>query len=318
MILRNVSLDIMKIILALMVVGIHTNFLAEFNGAVSYMLNQGVFRIAVPIFFIVSGYYFSTAMHSGKAKIWLIKISTLYAVWMIAYSYYWLDLGGASLFDLAKVAHTAVFGYFHLWYLPAAIGAAAMVYSLRRLSPYILFMFLVFAFVSGVLIQYLGNYHVINFLFIDKLFNMGWIYRNFIFSGFPFFALGYLLVNQSIESRITFRQSIIVSLVGIFCVALESYTNYVLVGKSESFDILISLIIACPAIFIFFKKFGLMSDGPPLSLYASGIYFIHPLIMYYFWGYGFRATTLTLVTISFSIIASACLVIINKKYKFLL
>lgn len=316
--LRNISLDLMRLILAFMVVGIHTSFLAEFSEPISYMLTQGLFRIAVPIFFIVNGYYFSVALDSGSAKAWLAKIAALYSVWMILYSHYWFYLGEASLFDLAKIAHTIIFGYFHLWYLPATIGAAAMVYFCRKLSSMAFFILLVGAFSVGVLTQYLGNYHVVDYLFFDKILNMGWVYRNFIFYGLPFFGVGYLLARNLVESKITFNQSVIVSVIGICCIFLESYFNYCFIGKSEGFDLLLSLAIASPAIFILFKKINFMGHSKWLSFFASGIYFVHPLVIYFLWGYGFRATTLTLVTISCSIISAAGLVIINKRFKFFL
>lgn len=55
---RNIVLDIYKIILSLMVVGIHIRFFYDFNNQIGYILNQGIFRLAVPSFFIINGYFF--------------------------------------------------------------------------------------------------------------------------------------------------------------------------------------------------------------------------------------------------------------------
>ena len=55
---RNISLDITKILLACMVVALHVGIFIDLN-PVSYQITvNGLFRIAVPIFFIINGFFF--------------------------------------------------------------------------------------------------------------------------------------------------------------------------------------------------------------------------------------------------------------------
>jgi surface polysaccharide O-acyltransferase-like enzyme len=48
---RNFALDILKIISAIFIVCIHCDFFIEYDKTVSSLTTQGIFRIAVPIFF---------------------------------------------------------------------------------------------------------------------------------------------------------------------------------------------------------------------------------------------------------------------------
>lgn len=59
---RNISLDILKIALAFMVVGLHAGFLSSVTSIGYYLTVNGVFGIAVPIFLLIGGFYFYTAV----------------------------------------------------------------------------------------------------------------------------------------------------------------------------------------------------------------------------------------------------------------
>ena len=55
---RNLSIDVLKIILAIFVVFLHMNFLKETYPLMSFLLVNGIFRIAVPVFLVITGFYF--------------------------------------------------------------------------------------------------------------------------------------------------------------------------------------------------------------------------------------------------------------------
>ena len=56
--MRNLSLDILKIIMAFFVVFLHMHLFKEVYPSLSYVLVNGLFRLGVPTFLIISGYYF--------------------------------------------------------------------------------------------------------------------------------------------------------------------------------------------------------------------------------------------------------------------
>lgn len=316
--MRSGSLDVMKVVLALMVVGIHTGALIEFGELLNYVFVQGVFRVAVPIFFIINGYYFFSSISAGREKDWLFKVFCLYIFWMSVYSYYWMDMGQGSLFDFAKIFHTTIFGYFHLWYLPATLGSAIIILLIKNLDTVNIFIFLVIAYLIGFFIQYVGNFHLFSFLAIDKLFNMGWTYRNFAFFGFPFFAIGYLIARCDAELKVTYKQCLTMAIIGFLGLSFEACINYSIIGKTENFDILFFLIILSPAIFLCVKKINITGSTSTYALFSSGVYFVHPLIIYALYGYGFNGSLLTLLVVLLAFISSMILIVLNRKFKYVL
>lgn len=61
------AVDVSSIFLASAAVGIHTEFLVETSETAHHFLTQSLFRIAIPIFFVLSGYYVEDALtDTGK------------------------------------------------------------------------------------------------------------------------------------------------------------------------------------------------------------------------------------------------------------
>lgn len=72
--MRNVSLDLLKLLMAIMVVALHANFLQEYSLLGSYLLVNGLFRVAVPIFLIINGFYFFNVLIQGAQQGEIVNI----------------------------------------------------------------------------------------------------------------------------------------------------------------------------------------------------------------------------------------------------
>lgn len=80
---RNHTIDILKLLFAWGVVGIHMMVFTKYP-VVFFTLTQGLFRIGVPFFFVVSGYFFAGKIHDKEAsRRYLKSILKLYAVFEI-------------------------------------------------------------------------------------------------------------------------------------------------------------------------------------------------------------------------------------------
>lgn len=316
---RNIALDILKLILAFMVVGLHTGFLADISALGNYLTTQGIFRIAVPIFLLINGFYFYSILDKGRSAYWFKRVLYLYLFWMLFYSYFWFRPSDASFIEIVKIIHKLIIGHFHLWYLPAMLGAAALVILFKKLSLKLMIGIILVAFAGGVVIQYAGNYHMIDNQTIDKFFNYHWIHRNLFFFGFPFFFIGFLINKFSIQDRISLKLSVILSIIGFSLLICESYLNYIEPLRDGGFDNFISLLIVCPAVFLLFMKLDFQGSSKQLSFYATGVYFIHPIFMTIYSRFtDFDGTLLTFIVIISSIFASYFLIKINNKVKFIL
>lgn len=313
---RNVALDILKLSMAFMVVGIHAEFLRDFSAAWSYFTAFGIFRIAVPVFLLISGFYFYQTLENNKAALWFKRCLLLYCFWMIVYSVFWFK---PTELSLKMFFIQIVVGYYHLWYIAGMIGAAVILLVIRRFNSPTLIVISIAIYLIGVIIQYAGNYHVVENARLDNIININFVHRNALFFSLPFFCIGYLIHKHNIHKLISFTTAQLLTAIGVALLSAEIYFNYVAPGRDGGFDNFFSLIILCPALFILFMHINLFSNTKNIALYATAIYFVHPLFLLPLTGLlATQATLFTLVVIALSVIAAYFLIAINKKAKFIL
>jgi len=316
---RNIALDILKLSMAFMVVGLHAGFLGDFTPLGQYLTVNGLFRIAVPIFLIINGFYFYSTLAKNKQINWLKRVLILYIVWMVFYSYFWFSIPDFSFVGLVNIARKVIIGYHHLWYISGMIGAAIILLILRGLPSSILTISIMLTFSGGVLIQYLGNYHIFEGKILDKLFNYHWFHRNMLLFSYPFFCIGYLINKHSLHKLLSFKSAGVLSVLGLLILLGESYVNYYQEGRDGGFDNFFSLLLACPFVFILFMKINISGKSKNIALYSSAIYFIHSFLLSVLRNFTeLEATSLTLSVILTSAVASYFIIKANDRLKFIL
>ncbi|MFZ6039726.1 acyltransferase family protein [Vibrio natriegens] len=309
---RNLPLDALKVFLSVMVVGLHAGFLKEFPLG-NFLTVQGVFRIAVPTFFVINGYYFGAVKDIKSLFGWVKRVVGLYAFWMLFYVYFWFRPDSFDVIEIVIVIKTIVVGYHHLWYLPGMIGAGVLTYFLRdnlKLGVVIA----VTCFIGGVGIQYLGNYHFFESNVLDKLSNLTFIHRNFLFLGFPFFFVGFLIRMWKLS--FLSDNALFVSTLGALLLILESYFNFVNPYNDGGFDNYFSLIFICPSIFILLLNSNRTTNNKNIALVSTGVYFIHPFCMSVLGKLGFDpGTTFTFMALALSFFASIVLIKVKERFE---
>ncbi len=140
------GLDFFRIAAALLVVTIHTSPLTSFTAGGDFFLTRVLARIAVPFFFMVTGYFTLSrqfipapeAFRPGSDRRGfyrqLRKLCLIYAAAIVVYlplgiyagHYHELTFGGA----LRMLFFDGTF--YHLWYFPACILGMALVFSAGR------------------------------------------------------------------------------------------------------------------------------------------------------------------------------------------
>jgi len=301
-----------------MVVGIHSGFLSDISALGRYLTTAGLFRIAVPIFFVINGFFFFS-VPPEKIVTWFKRVIILYLFWTLVYIGYWFRAETINLFEIVRVIKTILVGHEHLWYLPAMVGAALVLLPLRKLTtPALLTIALVLYFI-GLSIQYLGNYHVVANTSIDKILNSHFVYRNFLFFAFPFFAIGYLLRRTEIYKKFSLASIVGMTIIAVTLLLIENYLDFKFQVASKGFDIFLFLILVCPLVFITALKLDIRGESKTLALYSTGIYFIHPLFISLVKTYAdMGGTLLTLVVAILATLAAWLLIKINAKLKFIL
>lgn len=314
---RNIALDILKLSMALMIVGLHAGFLGDITPLGSYLTVNGIFRIAVPIFFLINGFYFYHVLLKNSHVNWFKRVFILHIFWTVFYSYFWLNNSDFSF--IIVLLKNIIIGYYHLWYIPAMFGAGFLLFLAKNRSSRFLIFSVLLTFLCGVLMQYISTYHLLEGNILDKILSYEFIYRNLLFFAYPFFCLGYLINKHSLHEHASFKLIFIVTAIGILTLIAESYLNYYQSSRDGGFDIYLSLIVLCPFIFILFLKLNISHTSKKIALYSSSIYFIHLFILNLYREYtDFNGTLLTLITIFSSIFFSYFIIKLNEKFKFIL
>jgi len=137
---KYAGLDTFKIICALVVVGVHTYPLMVINNELNFAVFHILARVAVPFFFMVTGYFIIPKMLNQKSNTdktalpvsFLKKTSLIYVGASLLYLPVSIYAGYFSGNIIASILRNIIFDgmFYHLWYLPASIIGIMLIYLL--------------------------------------------------------------------------------------------------------------------------------------------------------------------------------------------
>ncbi len=186
---RLKGIDLVKVLMAFVVVSIHTT---------TWPL-LGIREVAVPYFFLVSGFFLFGKMTGDRTddlaaiRSWTLKILRLYLIWTAIYlpfTVYGFIQDGLSLKQCLMLFGRNLlfvgenFMSWPLWYLLAMIWSGVLVYVLRALKVPVWGMLLA-GIILAALPHFLGDKALFAKLFRDS--------RNLVFTGPFYIAVGGLL-----------------------------------------------------------------------------------------------------------------------------
>lgn len=231
---RQHNIDFLRLICALLVVCIHcTNYSLR-----EYILP--ITRIAVPIFFIISGYFlYSDNNEHTKSKIGksIKKISKIYIISLIVFFIYALidgfinnnfnaiKIGPWKLFVFITNCSSLFFPYdFHLWFLIALIQGLILFYPLSKWISNHMKIAVTISFILIILNPILKN---IDINIYNKITYIP--FSNVIFMSFPYLFIGYYIKSKScsINNKLLYILlclfTIISIIEGIYIKGIENY-----------------------------------------------------------------------------------------------
>ena len=247
----NISLNVIKTFAIFAIIYIHCGLFSISNKS---LLIDALCRFAVPFFFLISGFY-SFFENDKKAiekyKLRIIRLIKLFIIANLLYFVFniitlnlnWLEYL-ISIFTLKAIINLIIFNQSpivqHLWFIGALIYCYILYYILLKikLSPKKLYILIPILLIALTLLGEMSIYHGFK---IDI-----YVYRNFLFTGLPFFTLGYLIHEKNIN--ISEKIIIIAFISGLILTLMESQ----LIGKCELF---IGVIIFTIALFIWCVQF---------------------------------------------------------------
>ena len=318
---RNLALDYLRLFLAFIVVAMHEGFLHETSAVAEFLTAQGLFKLAVPIFLLINGYFFYTACESGKALAWLRRLLLIYTVWMAIYGMAWVTIAEGPFVAGYRNLFRFFIGYYHLWYIAGLLSAGVLLFLLRHAGTKLLLLLSVSLFVFGVLADYCAIYSLTGNASIDTFFYESWTHRNFLFLCFPFLCWGFLFNKLKIPGTISRSTAFSLALAGVALLLAESWLNLHAGGMPKydgGFDNLLFVAVAAPAIFLLVMTFTATGNTHHLSSMAAGIYLLHPNIGLMLEMFLPNGTVLTLAVFAVTSVFAWLLIIVNKKLPYLL
>lgn len=285
-------IDILKLFFAICVVLVHTSAFYSVNNTLFFIINMGLCRIAVPFFFIVSGYFLYNKIHlksqpsttlKKMLKFYvlciLLEIITLMPIITIVNRDRW-QLTVISI--IGKTIFSGLSGSF--WYI------FSLILSIFTISPLIKKGKIISCFVIGIILYLIGSagscYYGIfkNTIFytLTEFYTSIFILPQIGFTvAIPFLSMGLLINKYKLNEK--FKHSGPIILLFVLLLIFESFLLNIK-GIATGVDMYLSLLFIVPLILIWainHKKNIPQAFSNMCRDYSSKIYYIHQIIMYW-------------------------------------
>lgn len=281
---RLSNIDKLKAVCAFLVVCIHAPFNGEYEQYFVVLT-----RIAVPIFFMLSGFFYNRAVASRQIKkllLLLVSANTIYLVWKlgIAIAKDELSLWIGKTFTIKNIAKFLILNdnpiQSHLWYLGAALYVTFIITVMSRFLGDDKCKTLLYIVTPILLIGdlVLGKYSLL--IFHRELPYI--IVRNWLFVGIPYFTIG-IWIQDHIKHILRLRYWMLVAIIMIASLTtiLEKYL-LVLNNADAARDHYLSTTILAISVFLLFLLYVNTEDNCISRIGrndSTWVYILHPIVI---------------------------------------
>lgn len=283
------GIDIIKFLFSVCVVGIHTNILTSETSNIEWGIFHGIFRLAVPFFFVCSGFflglklYRTNTFNDGKNEIkkYIKRLIVPYIFWLIIglpFQVYKLRADNFVLIIFKLIRSILFYPWGALWYIWALIIAILLITPFYKKGK------IKYAMLIGGILYFFAlicnNYYFLienTFLqkFIDIYLKVFHSSRNGLFVGLYFVSTGlYIaeLINKGIniynwKHKVILIVSYIFLIIEIFVIKRKTYR--------DDNSLYLMFIIVIPELLIFLMRYRVKIKTTLLRNYSTGIYFLH-------------------------------------------
>ncbi|GMQ63407.1 hypothetical protein AN2V17_26400 [Vallitalea sp. AN17-2] len=278
------GIDYFRIIAAVLVVAIHTSPLLMINETANFVLTRVIARVAVPFFFMTSGFFlfFDSRINKEKLYGFLGKTGLLYLVSIIIYIPINIYNGYFQQKSLLPNILKDIFfdgTIYHLWYIPASmLGAVIAYYLIKKLGYHKAFIIALLLYALGLMgDSYFGIIQSSEIIksFYEKVFLFSSYTRNGLFFAPVFFVLGAIIARQRKQ------YSLNLCLVGLLSsIILMTVEGLILNGlELQRHDSMYITLLPC---MFFLYQLLIQWKGHSLTILrkiAMIIYIIHPMMI---------------------------------------
>lgn len=285
--MRNAKLDILRALAAFLVVCIHIKFPGNFGKYINVIA-----AVAVPIFFMITGYYYEQMERQEKIQKQEKKICKLIVITIGIYILYGTItrfLKGnsiveyyRSIFNIKEIVKFFVFNEFttigHLWYLPAILYTLILAkFMINKTNKKHIKYIIPIIFIIYIIT---GKYSKIIF---GNEFPYYYFRRSFIIEGTLYFYLGYLVKEYENKINISINKLYLINLILLIGTFIEMYIldssgNNVVASNYICISLMPISIFLCAI-----KETKFINPNNLLAKigrkYSTTVYIIHPLII---------------------------------------
>jgi len=280
---RADTIDILKATCAFLIVCIHVPFPGRVGAYFTALT-----RVAVPVFFMITGYFYSDTVARHKEKQQIKKIlclaveaNILFFVWNVILnilrkesiiSYTQSIFTGKSILKFLVMNESPLAG--HLWYLGAILYVLVIVLLVDKLNCRKLLYYLTPVLLIADLA--FGKYSLL-------IFHREFPYilvRNFLCVGIPYFCIGNLIREKRYSEK--WNKKVLQGLIIVF--AITSFAErFILVsaGLNATRDHYLSTTLLAICLFVYTLKSNWHNKGLTVigRKYSTWLYVIHPIFI---------------------------------------
>lgn len=290
--------------------------IGSFNWYV-FTIYEGISKVAVPLFFMISGGLLLDKKYSLK-KIYLkiFKLVIFLVFWAFVYKIIQLPVERRNYAGVKNSIKEILYGdtQTHLWFVYSIIGLyviTPILYNLVHSCSYneLLYAIAIIFFLDNLpeLLNLLGNMDVL----INNI--------NRIKSGFSFGYIGYYLLGYYLKKKdFSKNKRIVIYIMGVqsaialvLLVVIDCIKNQRLLERYWSYTMPLMVLYSC-AFFIFFKNITwknqrILKVLDKISEYSLGIYGVHFVFIIILWKVGFTTFTFnSLLSVPFISMSVLC------------
>lgn len=233
---RKPGIDLFRIIASVMVIGIHTAPFLFISKEVDQLTTLTLFRVAVPFFFMTTGYFLvgplvlkPAYLNQMKVRCFILKISQIYVLSILLFLPLSVMNGtlekNMTVFDMVKILLFKG-SFYHLWYFPGIIiGLLLICLLLKFLSFNYVFLISSLLYVVGLggdSFYGLSKQLILLEKFYNNLFNLMEMTRNGLFFVPLFLCLGAFLYQKK-YAQFRKKEVIFLLILMLIMMMIESY-----------------------------------------------------------------------------------------------
>jgi len=278
------GIDYFRIISAILIIAIHTSPLTSYSETADFILTRIIARIAVPFFFMTSGFFLISRYtpNAKKLAVFVKKMALIYGAATLLYIPLNIYKGTFKMDNfLPNIIKDILFDgtFYHLWYLPAsAMGAVIAWYLVKRWD------YAKALIITGILYgiglfgdSYFGIAENISFMkaLYNQLFLISDYTRNGIFFAPIFFVLGGMIADSSLKI------SLKINAVGFAFFSILLFVEAMLLHsfKMQRHDSMYIFLLPCMYFLFQILLYWKGKKRSALRFAALIIYIIHPMMI---------------------------------------